>query len=110
VSATTTSARPLIPKVPADTARPLYAYVFAEDVEVRACERDHLGLHKYVLIEVMYEIDSEFVAFCARCGVRQCATPVVETDPASECMLARGHPPTRMHRDTQNRWREVATA
>jgi hypothetical protein len=104
----TTTVTREVPRVPADTARRLYSFMFAEDPEVRQCERNH-GHHKYTLIEVVYEDGTtRLVSFCARCGVPQCGLPVVETDPTSECMLARGHSADRMHRDSHNRWREVA--
>lgn len=104
---TTTAVRE-VPRVPAELARPLYAFIFAEDPEVRQCERDH-GHHKYTLIEVVYEAgDTDVVSFCARCGVPQCGFQVIEHDPASSCLLARGHTAERMHRDSRNRWREVA--
>jgi hypothetical protein len=103
-----TTTAELIPRVPAALARPLYAFVYAEDPEVRQCERHHAH-HKYTLIEVVYEEGAtDIVSFCARCGVPQCGLPVVETDPTSECLLARGHASDRMHRDSRNRWREVA--
>jgi hypothetical protein len=104
----TTTTAELIPRVPADTARALYAFVYAEDPEVRQCERNH-GRHKYTLIEVVYEAgDTEIVSFCARCGVPQCGFQVIDTDPSSTCLLARGHSSEQHHRDARNRWREVA--
>jgi hypothetical protein len=103
-----TTTAELIPRVPADLARPLYSFVYADDPEVRRCERDH-GRHKYTLIEVVYEDgDTEVVSFCARCGVPQCGFRVIDADPASGCLLARGHSSETHHRDSRNRWREVA--
>ena len=99
----------LIPRVPHEVARTLYAFVYAENPEVRECERAHNGVHRYTLIEVVYEGgDTDIVSFCARCGVPQCSFQVIEHDPSSACLLARGHSSERMHRDSRNRWREVA--
>lgn len=106
---TMTTTAVAIPRVPADLARPLYSFVFAQDPEVIKCERDHVGGHKYTLIEVVYEAgDTEIVSFCARCGVPQCGFQVIEHDPSSSCLLPRGHSAEQHHRDSHNRWREVA--
>jgi hypothetical protein len=96
-----------LPRIDVVTARRIYGFVDAYDRGVRACEREYPD-HKWTAVVVEFsQGDSGVVTFCARCGVRQCRVPVVESDPESVCIHPVGHSRERHHRDSASRWRET---